>query len=365
MRALKVGDGLSYTWRDITDRVQLNERYRLLAENASDVVYETDPEGLIRWMSPSTYRVLSWQPSDLLGLSSFDFIVEDDRAKVRSHNVRALRGDYPDAVEARYRSAQGDEHWMSVSARPIRTTAGAVEAIVVGLRGIDAEVATRHSLATSESHFRLLAENSTDVVLETDYEGTIKWVSPSVQQVLGWLPVSLGTRSNDLIVAEDVAKVNAWRHLVRLGERIDDAQVRVKTSSGDVRWMAVRARPARDGTGRVVGGVVGMRDCQSEVVAQRAANTLSAGSQVLVRSEREEDLLAEMCQAAVDEGGYLLAWYARRIEGVGHLVEKAASSSDHRDYVESIEVDWSTRPLARDPSAPPCARVSRLSSATC
>ncbi len=171
VRALKVGDGLSYTWRDITERVQLNERYRLLAENASDVVYETDPEGLIRWMSPSTRRVLSWQPSDLLGISSFDFIAEDDRAKVRAHHARALRGDYPDAIEARYRSAEGDEHWMSVSARPIRTSAGAIEAIVVGLRGIDAEVATRHSLATSESHFRLLAENSTDVVLETDYEG--------------------------------------------------------------------------------------------------------------------------------------------------------------------------------------------------
>ena len=53
VRALKVGDGLSYTWRDVTDRVQLIEKYRLLAENASDIVYETDVNGIIKWTSPS------------------------------------------------------------------------------------------------------------------------------------------------------------------------------------------------------------------------------------------------------------------------------------------------------------------------
>jgi PAS domain-containing protein len=44
VRALKVGDGLSYTWRDVTDRAQALEKYRLLAENASDIVFEADLE---------------------------------------------------------------------------------------------------------------------------------------------------------------------------------------------------------------------------------------------------------------------------------------------------------------------------------
>ena len=52
VRAHKVGDGLSYTWRDVTERVELIEHFRLLAENASDVVYETDPQGVIRWVRP-------------------------------------------------------------------------------------------------------------------------------------------------------------------------------------------------------------------------------------------------------------------------------------------------------------------------
>jgi PAS domain S-box-containing protein len=198
--------------------------------------------------------------------------------------------------------------------------------------------------------FRLLAENSSDVVFETNLQGEIRWVSPSVTDVLGWRPHELvGVRSNDLITDEDLARADQWRRAVYAGEAVTTATLQVKTSTGDLRWMAVRIQPARNTTGEVTGGVVGLRDCQSEVVAQRAARTLSAGSQVLVRSECENDLLLQMCQAAVDEGGYLLAWYGRRIPDESHRVEKVAMSSNHHDYVESIEVDWSTGPLGRGP----------------
>jgi len=350
VRALRVGDGLSYTWRDVTDRVQLTERFRVLAENASDIVYETDPEGVVKWMSPSARRILEWNPDDLLGTSSFDIIFEDDVAKVRAHRRRTLDGEFTNAIEARYRSSSGALHWMSVSARPTRDSHNNIEALIVGLRGIDVEVATRRSLAASESHFRLLAENSSDVVVETDFEGVIKWASPSAQQVLGWLPRFLvGTPALAMVAPDDLARATAWQRRVRSGEKIEHTQLRVKTSGGDLCWMTLRAQAAVDESGNVTGGIIGMSDCQSEVVAQRAANTLSAVSRILVRSEREEDLLVEMCQAAVDEGGYLVAWYGRRVDDAERSVEKVAMSSEHRDYVEAIHVNWSDGPGGQGP----------------
>ena len=350
VRALKVGDGLSYTWRDVTERVQLSEKYRLLAENASDIVYETDPEGLIKWMSPSVQRILEWNPDELLGTSSFDMIFDEDLAKVRAHRRRTMKGELTQAIEARYRTSSGDLHWMSVSARPARDSVGNVGTLIVGLRSIDAEVATRYSLAASESHYRLLAENSSDVVVETDFEGLIKWASPSSQQVLGWLPRFLvGTQSLDLVAPDDFTKAAAFQKRVRSGARIESEQLRFKTSGGDLRWMTLRVQAARDESGKVTGGIIGMSDCESEVVAQRAAKTLSAGSRVLVRSEREEDLLVQMCQAAVDEGGYLLAWYGRRVDDAERSVVKVAMSSEHRDYVEAINVNWNDGPGGQGP----------------
>jgi PAS domain S-box-containing protein len=346
VRAQKVGDGLSYTWRDVTDRVELIERFRLLAENASDVVYETDPEGVIRWMSPSAGGLLKWNPDDLLGTDSFDLIHPDDLPIVLANREPLLRGQSAEPLEARYRSADGEYHWMSKSTRATLDGEGQASAVIIGLRSIDDEVATRTSLMASESHFRLLAENSLDVVLETDLQGAITWVSPSVREVLGWHPSLLvGRNTNELVTAADVEKANLWRQRVRQGEKIGAVQLRAKTGRGELKWMALRAQPAYGPDGEVVGGIIGLRDCQSEVIAQRAANTLAAGSQVLVRSEREQDLLFEMCQAAVDEGGYLLAWYARRVNNAQHSVDKVASSTEHREYVDSIKIDWGSGPL--------------------
>jgi PAS domain S-box-containing protein len=152
-----------------------------------------------------------------------------------------------------------------------------------------------------------------------------------------------------LIAPDDLAKAADFQKRVRTGERIESAQLRVKTSGGDLRWMTLRVQAARDESGKVTGGIIGMSDCESAVVAQRAAKTLSAGSRVLVRSEREEDLLVEMCQAAVDEGGYLLAWYGRRVDDAERSVVKVAMSREHRAYVEAITVNWSDGPGGQGP----------------
>ena len=288
---------------------------------------------------------MKWRPDELLGTNSFDLIHPDDVHMVLANRDPALRGDTPEPLEVRYRSADDTYHWMSKSTRGTLDGSGGAATLIIGLRSVDDEVATRTSLMASEAHFRLLAENSLDVVMETNLHGSIQWVSPSVREVLGWEPSFLiGTLTNDLVVAADLEKANLWRQRVHEGEKIGSVQLRTKTARGDVRWMDLRAQPAYGPDGEVAGGIIGLRDCQSEVIAQRAANTLAAGSQVLVRSEREEDLLFEMCQAAVDEGGYLLAWYARRVDDARHSVEKVASSIEHRGYVESIKVDWGSGP---------------------
>ncbi|HTB08751.1 MAG TPA: PAS domain S-box protein, partial [Acidimicrobiales bacterium] len=148
VRALKVGDSLSYTWRDVTERVETLERYRLLAENASDIVYEADVEGIVHWVSPSC-RMLGWEPDDMLGRSIFDFVYEEDHGVVFKNRRRVLSGEITPSVEGRYLSKSGDPHWMSVSVKPLRGEDDSIVAVVVGLRSIDAEKEARRSLAES------------------------------------------------------------------------------------------------------------------------------------------------------------------------------------------------------------------------
>ena len=199
--------------------------------------------------------------------------------------------------------------------------------------------------------YHLLADSGADIVLEVDADWAITWVSPSVRQMLGWRVADLlGAGASDLVCDEDAAAMRDWSTLVYQGEAVGPVQVRYRTSAGELRWMVARARPRRDDAGTIVTAIVALRDCQSEVVARRALSTLSAGSRILAHADREDGLLNEMCQTAVDQGGYMLAWYARRIDDAAHTVTKIASSRKLRDYVDGIEVDWSDGPLGRGPT---------------
>jgi len=68
-------DGLvGLAWLDLTEMERAREaltaseaRYRILAEHASDVVYQIDADGVICWISPSVQRELGYSPEELLG----------------------------------------------------------------------------------------------------------------------------------------------------------------------------------------------------------------------------------------------------------------------------------------------------------
>ncbi|MEO7836477.1 MAG: EAL domain-containing protein [Acidimicrobiales bacterium] len=86
----------------------------------------------------------------------------------------------------------------------------------------------------SESRFRSLVQNSSDVITVIDADTTIRYQTPSVEEVLGYDPSEiLGKRFIDLVHPEDASQLVAF---------CDDAMVRLGTSSA----LEVRVR-RRDG----------------------------------------------------------------------------------------------------------------------
>jgi PAS domain S-box-containing protein len=216
------------------------------------------------------------------------------------------------------------------------------------------------TLAESERRFRILAGAASDVVYETDRDGQVLWVSPSVEHVLGWKPAEwLGRLASDMVVPEDLRRMREHRDaVVDIDEDASRIECRYLMANGDRRWTSVYAHPIFDDHGGVTGGVVGLRDIQTEMVARRAALTVSAGNAALVRAQHEEQLLFEMCEIAVEKGGYLFAWYGRPAGDERKSVRATAWSRAHRDYLDSVEVSWGDGPLGQGPSGT-CIRMGQ------
>ncbi|HEY5304568.1 MAG TPA: PAS domain S-box protein, partial [Acidimicrobiales bacterium] len=322
--------------------------FQILAENISDVVSMTEGEGQIAWVSPSVETLLGWSASDVIGRTFSDFMCADDLPILRSSLARILSGETVQ-FEVRLVRQDGEVRWTAIASHLVDLP-GRDRARVAVWRDVHEAVESRNSLIQSRQEFQRVAENASDVVIQTDVKGRIEWVAPSITAILGWRSIDvLGKNILEFIAPHDVARAEAWQSLVLAGEKVHSAQMRYRTASGESRWMAVRAQPLIDNRAtREI--IISLRDCHDEVVARRALNTLSAASKALTRSEDEQEFLNTMCQSAVNEGGYLLSWYARPAMEIEDHFSCVASSFEHRFYAESVNLSFGDDATGRNPA---------------
>ena len=84
------------------------EYFRLLIENASDLITILDADGTIRYESPAVERVLGYNPQDLTHKNIFEFVHPDDTPQVRSAFAHALHTPGTTlSVECRFRHHDG------------------------------------------------------------------------------------------------------------------------------------------------------------------------------------------------------------------------------------------------------------------
>jgi diguanylate cyclase (GGDEF)-like protein/PAS domain S-box-containing protein len=157
VRGIRVGDGLNLSWREVTERYEIaealatsEERYRLLAENITDVVGHVR-QGRFVWVSSSVSGTLGWLMSDLIGQPYSAFVHPEDWERVAAGGVRmetgrTTRGRY------RLRAKDGEYHWIDSRGGPFSNSSGIQDGFVVSVRVIDAEV---QALETLEVRARL------------------------------------------------------------------------------------------------------------------------------------------------------------------------------------------------------------------
>ncbi len=338
---------------DVTNRASLNllsSRYRLIAENSLDVVVVGDLDGRIRWVFDTVYQLLGWRPDQLVGRRTDELMHPDDVAEARAKRELMLAGERI-TTEVRIRQADGNYRWLAITGRDVPDETGVYTTRVVSWRDAEGAVAHRNAMAESEAQFRLLAENASDIVWRTDRDGLVEWVSPSVHDLLGWRPDELiGRPITDLNAEDDVANRNETRVRLLRGDTVAPFECRYRRADGGFRWMGTHFKTLLDSSGRVDAIVTALHDVTALVHGRRALNALAAGNAIVVRAANEADLLTQLCQNLVDEGGYLFAWYGRPVNDATQSVTVVASAKEHRSYVDPITISWGDNVLGQGPT---------------
>ena len=261
--------------RDVHDQVvaeqaraEAEKRYRLIAENAADVVLES-VDGVFRWVSPSSETVLGWKPDELVGRAAWEYIHPDDLPAV----ARAAQlADEGQSVSGRARAlcSDGSYRWLARTQRPVTDTSGAVVAHVTSLRDVEQQVEAERALAASEAQYRLLAEHSSDFTIRMVSDGLIDWVSPSVTGLLGWKPEDVvGRRAYEFLHPDEIENTEDAAASMVDGRRVS-GRGRVLAADGTYRWTFQVASPVMNDQGEIVARVVAFQDIHAQVRAEQA-----------------------------------------------------------------------------------------------
>jgi diguanylate cyclase (GGDEF)-like protein/PAS domain S-box-containing protein len=148
------------------------------------------------------------------------------------------------------------EDWLlsawSVALRTDALVAGVLLCMIILLAALlssqfNFRIRTERALRDSESHYRLLANNVADVVILLNGRGTLRYVSQSVEQMLGVRPQDLvGKSCFDMVHAEDKEGVMAASARLNGSGTVSTAEFRTYRADGSIVWVESNFKQASE-----------------------------------------------------------------------------------------------------------------------
>jgi two-component system, cell cycle sensor histidine kinase DivJ len=93
-------------------------KYRMLAENAVDLITRHGPDGRMKFVSPSSRSLLGFDPAELLEHAPAELVHGDDRQRLQNALIRASYHGECSAAEVRMRRKEGGYVWVELRCRP-------------------------------------------------------------------------------------------------------------------------------------------------------------------------------------------------------------------------------------------------------
>ena len=279
-------------------------RYRLLAENANDMIATTSPvDSSILFVSPGSRRVLGYEPEELIGRTTLSLTHPDDVPDVlRFFRALIAAGPSERASPYRFRGLHKDGSWRWLEGQPrvefdqagralrVQDVTRDIharklaedEARLAAQRAEEASIAA----SRSERRYRLLAENSTDIISRFSLNGTFKFISPACERMLGYTPEEMvGRRTLDFTHPDDVeGQVRQVSAFIAAGPGAPMIETRFRAirKDGGVIWLEGRPTVVFSSTGKplemydVVRDITARKQLEDDLNAARIAAEAAA-----------------------------------------------------------------------------------------
>lgn len=267
------------TSRDMTDVVAAQEAlrksdvlHRSIADSVDGIVTRVRVGGEvwpIEYLSPRNEEMFGIPPARMVGLDVRDVwrfgIHRGDLERYSATVEAAVAKRLPFEVEYRVREPSGGYRWVLERGRVVADEADGGDRLHSLMVDITRQVATRRALEESEQRFDSLSRQVDAILYRAQAHEPFQdlYYSPSVERLIGYTVEEL-TRPNEMMFSEiihpdDAARVKRAFESVQHGTEVFECEYRIRTKSGETRWIYDRGAAAnfdRNGKPRFIDGIM-------------------------------------------------------------------------------------------------------------
>jgi PAS domain S-box-containing protein len=163
-------------------------RYRDLVDNASDMIYRTDPYGRFTFVNPVATRILGFDESELLSMKYFELMRPDWVPRAMGFYEKAGKARETTYLEFPVRKKNGEEIWVGQHVRPI-VTSGRIEGFQGMARDITDRVNAQAELRAERDFVSAILDTAPSLIMVLDARGQIVRFNRACEELSG-LPMS-------------------------------------------------------------------------------------------------------------------------------------------------------------------------------
>ena len=254
--------GASILARDITEQRDKEKRFTQLFETLQEGMYICNPDGKLVEVNPALLSILGYNSKEeVLNLSPEALNVdttsepilgraESQTAQTRTREVRLRKKDGSVAI------CQDTSAGVVEDGRTVRYQGTLVD--VTEKRTLERQ------LRSQEEFRRHLLESFPDLILVLDLEGRYTFVSPRIQELLGYGPETLIGKSVNDVETSSPELANLFHTLAQGGTSRASCEYGARHRDGSGRTMLGMASPLLDADGKPSGVILSVRDVTTE-----------------------------------------------------------------------------------------------------
>jgi two-component system sensor histidine kinase/response regulator len=188
--------------------------------------------------------------------------------------------------------------------------------------------AAEHAQVVAAAEYRLLADNSTDIIIRLDLDFTRRYISPACRELLGYEPEELiGKKPIDLVHAEDRAIIGELHRQLVGGLERGGATYRARHRDGRWIWIDAQLRLVRNGTTGAPSEIVG---------ALRDVNARKATEDALALAKEAADAANLAKSEFLANMSHEIRTPMNGIIGMNGLLLRTPLSADQRKYAQAV-----------------------------